>query len=150
MGTRQRLNVPQRVRLAFLLTVASLDDLFEHPARPLLMSESGEQYLQRAIATLSQSDPIVKLLQEIKLGRMKPTDPGLRAITEAWLGTYQKVLENAQALDRIILRRLDPLPRLDLLIAAGILPADHPGVMSLRASFEQALRDNQARSAAPG
>lgn len=114
------------------------------------MNESSEEYLQRAISTISQSDPIVKLLQEVKLGRMKPTDPGLRAITEAWLGTYQKVIETGQAFDQGVLRRLDPSPRLDLLIAAGMLPADYPIVMSLRASFEQALKDSEARSAAPG
>ena len=41
--------------------------------------QSGDQALQRAIATISQSDPLVKLLEQVKLGRMKPTDAGLRA-----------------------------------------------------------------------
>ncbi|MBI5410900.1 MAG: hypothetical protein HZA21_02805 [Nitrospirae bacterium] len=95
--------------------------------------------VDQAIATLSQSDPIIKLLQEVKLGRMKPTDTGLRAVTEAWLGTYQKVLENAQALDQIALRRLDPSPRLEVLIAAGVISTDHAAVLSLRTAFEQAL-----------
>jgi hypothetical protein len=99
---------------------------------------SSEQAVQQAIHTISQSDPLIKLLQEVKLGRMKPTDPGLRAITESWLGTYKKVLETS-SLDRASLVRLDPSPRLDALIDAGILPADHAAAMSLRAAFEKAL-----------
>jgi len=103
------------------------------------MSESGEEYLQRAIATLSQSDPLIKLLQEVKLGRMKPTDAGLRAITEAWLGTYRQVLQSSNGVDRNALHRLNPLPRLEVLITAGVIPADHPAVLSLSTAFEQAL-----------
>ena len=95
--------------------------------------------IDKAIRTLSQSDPIVKLLQEVKLGRMKPTDPGLCAITEAWLGTYQKVIETGQAFDQGVLRRLDPSPRLDLLIQAGVLAEDRPSVIALRAAFDRAL-----------
>jgi hypothetical protein len=102
------------------------------------VSDASEQAIRQAVHTLSQSDPLIKLLQEVKLGRMKPTDPGLRAITESWLGTYKKVLE-ASALDRPALLRLDPSPRLDVLIAAGVLPADHAAVASLRATFQQAL-----------
>ena len=102
------------------------------------MSEAEDQQLRRAIDTLSQSDPIIKLLQEVKLGRMKASDAGLRAITEAWLGTYQKVLETT-ALSRQALIRLDPSPRLEVLIEAGVLTPDHQAVSSLRASFEKAL-----------
>jgi hypothetical protein len=108
------------------------------------MSGADEQSIQQAIHTLSQSDPIIKLLQEVKLGRMKPTDAGLRAITEAWLGTYQQVLQSANGLDRVALRRLDPSPRLDILIAAGVLPADHAIVRSIRAVFEKAMSVAQA------
>jgi hypothetical protein len=102
------------------------------------MNDSSEQAVRQAISTILQSDPLIKLLQEVKLGRMKPTDAGLRAITEAWLGTYKKVLETS-SLDRTALVRLDPSPRLDVLIDAGILPADHAAVTSLRAVFEKAL-----------
>ena len=102
------------------------------------MSEAEDQQLRRAIDTLSQSDPIIKLLQEVKLGRMKASDAGLGAITEAWLGTYQKVLETT-ALSRQALVRLDPSPRVDVLIEAGILNPDHQAVSSLRVSFEKAL-----------
>jgi hypothetical protein len=102
------------------------------------MSDAGEQVLLQAIHTISQSDPITKLLQEVRLGRMKPTDAGLRAITEAWLGTYKKVLETVR-LDRTALAKLDPSPRLDVLSDAGILPADHEAAASLRAAFEKAM-----------
>ena len=99
---------------------------------------SDEQVLQRAINTISQSDPLIKLLQEVRLGRMKPADPGLRAITESWLGTYRKVLESP-GLTRSALLRLDPAPRVEVLIAAGVLTADHAAIASLRATFEKAL-----------
>ena len=56
--------------------------------------ESDEQALQRAIVTISQSDPLTKLLEQVKLGRMKPTDAGLRAVTDSWMGTYQKIIES--------------------------------------------------------
>jgi len=101
------------------------------------VSDSSEQAIHQAINTICQSDPLIKLLQEVKLGRMKPTDAGLRAITESWLSTYKKVLETS-GLDRAALARLDPSPRLNVLIEAGVLPADHAGVASLRAVFEKA------------
>ena len=102
-------------------------------------SEVNEQAVSQAIQTLSQSDPIVKLLQQIKLGRMKSTDAGLRAVTEAWLSTYQKILETSR-FDKGALIRLDPSPRLEVLLEAGVLSADHPAVLSLLASFKQALK----------
>jgi hypothetical protein len=102
------------------------------------MSESGEQALQRAIATISQSDPLTKLLQQVRLGRMKPTDAGLRAVTESWLGTYEKALAT-EGLTRSALRRIDPAPRVGALIDAGVLTQDHPAVSSLNAAFERAM-----------
>ena len=95
------------------------------------------QLLDQAIRRLSESDPIIKLLQEVKLGRMKPTDPGLRAITESWMETYRQVLQGMKELSGSALPRLDPRPRLDVLIAAGVLGADHPAVVSLNTAFEQ-------------
>jgi hypothetical protein len=97
------------------------------------------QSVDQAISRLSQSDPLVKLLHEVKLGRMKPTDAGLRAITESWLETYRQVLASTQSFDYTSLRRLDPSPRLDVLIHAGVLPADHPTAQSVRTAFEHAL-----------
>ena len=100
--------------------------------------ESGEQTLQRAIATISQSDPITKLLEQVKLGRMKPTDAGLKAVIGSWLGTYRKILESA-GLTKQALRRLDPNPRLALLIECGVLTEDQSDVATLRASFDRAF-----------
>ncbi len=78
------------------------------------------------------------MLQEVRLGRMKPADPGLRAVTESWLGTYRKVLETP-GLARQALLRLDPSPRVALLVEAGVLPADHAAVASLKTTFEKVL-----------
>jgi hypothetical protein len=104
-----------------------------------LIMYSSEQALQRAITTIAQSDPLIKLLEQVKLGRMQPSDAGLRAITVSWLGTYQKVIES-DGLSRQGLRRIDPMPRLTVLIDAGVLPNDHQAVTSLRASFDTAFK----------
>lgn len=103
------------------------------------MSESSEQYLFQAIDSLSQSDPLIKLLQEVKLGRMKPSDGGLRAITESWLYTYRKVLEKGIDATPATLRKLNPSPRLDVLIETGMVPADHPEVVALRKTYHEML-----------
>ncbi len=102
------------------------------------MGSSGEQALQGAISAISQSDPLIKLLQQVRLGRMKPTDTGLRAVTESWLDAYEKAL-NAEGLTQFDLRRLNPAPRLMVLIEIGVLTEDHPGVTSLKASYDRVL-----------
>lgn len=102
------------------------------------VSTPDEQTVQRAISVILQSDPLIKLLQQVRLGRMKPTDAGLRAVTESWLGTYEKALA-ADGLTRSGLRRLDPAPRLAVLIDVGVLDDSHPGVESLSAAFDQAV-----------
>ena len=99
--------------------------------------DSDDQILQRAIATISQSDPLSKLLEQVKLGRMKPTDAGLRAVTDSWLGTYQKVIESG-GLTSQALRRIDPTPRLAVLIECGVLTGEQQAVTALRTSFERA------------
>ena len=73
------------------------------------MDEQEEQ-VRRAIGTLLQSDPLIKLLQEVRLGRMKATDPGLRAVTESWIGVYGQGLKS-QPLPDASLPRLDPSTR---------------------------------------
>ena len=100
--------------------------------------ESGAQGLQRAITTIYQSDPLIKLLNEVRLGRMKPADAGLRAITESWLGTYQKVIASG-GFTRQDLRRIDPNPRLAMLIERGVVMSDQQAVTDLRAGFERAV-----------
>jgi len=103
-----------------------------------LTMESGDQALQRAIATISQSDPLTKLLEQVTLGRMKPADAGLRAVTDSWMGTYQKVIESC-GLTRQALRRIDPNPRVAILIECGVLTGEQLSVAALRASFERAV-----------
>lgn len=97
-----------------------------------------EQAMQRAISSIAQSDPLIKLLQQVRLGRMKPTDAGLRAVTESWLGAYEKAL-TTDGLTQSGLRRLNPFPRLEILIDVGVLAEDHPGVMSLTAAYDRAV-----------
>jgi len=100
--------------------------------------ESGDQALQRAIARISQSDPLTKLLEQVKLGRMKPTDAGLRAVTISWLNTYQKAIESG-GLTRAALHRLDPNPRLEILVEWGVVTDGQDTVVALRASFDRAV-----------
>ena len=102
------------------------------------MMESGDQALQRAIATISQSDPLTKLLNQVMLGRMKPTDAGLRAVTDSWLDTYRKTIESG-GFTRQALRRIDPSPRLAVLIECGVLTGEQQAVTALRQSFERAV-----------
>lgn len=92
--------------------------------------------MQRAILSIAQSDPLIKLLQEVRLGRMKPTDTGLRAVTESWLGIYEKALATG-GLTQSGLRRLNPAPRLAVLIEIGVLTDDHSGVRGLRAVYDE-------------
>ena len=98
----------------------------------------AEFTLQRTIATISQSDPLIKLLEQIRLGRMTRTDAGLRAITESWLTAYQKAVETP-GLTRQALLRLDPSPRVTELVHEGILTHDHIAVNALLAAFKQAV-----------
>lgn len=97
-----------------------------------------EDRVRRAIRTLSQSDPLLKLLEQVKLRRMKATDAGLRAITESWLSTYQQTLV-CESFGGAELARLDPSPRLDVLVESGMLEADNAALLSLKSRYE-ALR----------
>lgn len=98
----------------------------------------GEQAMQRAISAILQSDPLIKLLQQVRLGRMKSTDAGLCAVTESWLGVYEKALAT-DGLTQFGLRRLNPTPRLAVLIDAGVLTDGHQGVTALKASYDRVL-----------
>lgn len=98
----------------------------------------SEELLQRAITTIAQSDPIIKLLQQVKMGKMKSGDAGLRAVVESWLGTYEKVIKT-EGLTQAALRRIDPAPRLAVLLEAGVLHGDQPAVRGLEKTFSQAL-----------
>ena len=102
------------------------------------MFEPCDKALSEAIATISKADPIIKLLQQVEQGRIKPTDAGLRAITESWLATYLKVIETAP-MRRSAMMRLDPRPRIDLLIEAGVLDPGNEAGRFLRTGFEKRL-----------
>lgn len=104
------------------------------------MDNPGEQVLQRAISTIAQVDPLIKLIHQVRLGRLKPTDVGLRAVTESWIETYERVLTfEGEGLTRSGLRRLDPAPRVALLVEIGVLASDHQAVARLSAAFHQAM-----------
>lgn len=94
--------------------------------------------LQRSIAAISQSDPLIKLLEQVRIGRMQANDPGLRAITESWLSAYRKAIDSP-GLTRQSLLRIDPAPRLTVLMEQGMLPSNHEGATKLLADFTQAL-----------
>jgi hypothetical protein len=100
--------------------------------------ESDDQALRQAIHTISESDPLIKLLEQVKLGRMKPTDAGLRAVTASWVGTYRKIIESG-GLTRQAFRCIDPHPRVAILIEYGVLTGEQPEVTALRTSFERAV-----------
>ena len=104
--------------------------------------DEHEEQARRAIGTLLQSDPLIKLLQEVRLGRMKATDAGLRAVAESWVGVYTQVLKS-QSFHPTVLARLDPMPRLEVLVETGVLSWDHPATKELRQLFER-LRDSAA------
>ncbi|MFO0773398.1 MAG: hypothetical protein U0172_01870 [Nitrospiraceae bacterium] len=97
-----------------------------------------DETFQRAIHTLGQADPLIKLLQQVRLGRMKPSDAGLRVITEGWLATYCEVVMRP-GLTAEHLRRLDPTPRVDVLIETGVLTADQAAWTALKTAFAQAV-----------
>jgi hypothetical protein len=98
----------------------------------------AEHVLNRTIAAISQSDPLIKLLEQVRLGRMTRSDQGLRVITETWLATYRKALATP-GLSKQALRRIDPTPRLELLVQEGIVPVDHAAAKQLLADFQQAI-----------
>ena len=98
------------------------------------MMDDQDTQLRRAIGTLLQSDQLIKLLKEVRLGRMKSTDAGLRAVVESWIGTYAQVLKS-QSLNGDLLTRLDPVPRLQVLVDAGVLSWEHPATCGLRDLF---------------
>ncbi len=102
--------------------------------------ESSEQFLDRAMKYLQRSDPIPKLLPQVRIGRMPKDSPSLIAILEGWLDAYIQVLKDGQPiLDVFGVLRLDPNPRLAVLFEAGVLSADHPHVKSLRETWDSVL-----------
>src|SRR5438876_150181 len=108
---------------------------------------TSEQFLDRAMKLLQRSDPIPKLLPQVRLGRMPKDSPALAAILDSWLEAFVQVLKDAQAvLDIGGVLRLDPNPRLAVLVEAGVLAEDHPQVKTVRDVWSGRLRTARHRS----
>lgn len=112
--------------------------------------ETSEQFLGRAMPMLQRSDPIPKLLPQVRLGRMPKNSPALAAITESWLEAFIQVFKDGQAvLDVEGVKRLDPQPRIAMLVEAGVLTDDHPRVKTLREAWSASLESAQQREGSP-
>jgi hypothetical protein len=108
--------------------------------------ETSEQFLDRAMQTLQRSDPIPKLLPQVRLGRMPKDSPALIAILESWLEAFIQVLKDGQAVLNVEgALRLDPNPRIAVLIEAGVLTDDQPQVKTLREAWSEALQIAQTK-----
>jgi hypothetical protein len=108
--------------------------------------ETSEQFLDRAMKLLQRSDPIPKLLPQVRLGRMAKDSPSLIAILESWLEAFMQVLKDGQAVLNVEgALRLDPNPRIAVLIEAGVLTEDQPYVQTVRNAWSAALQAAQKR-----
>jgi hypothetical protein len=59
-------------------------------------------------------------------------------VTDSWLGTYKRIIESGE-LSRQALRRIDPHPRLAVLIECGVLTSEQQAVVALHTSFDRAV-----------
>jgi len=95
---------------------------------------------------LQRSDPIPKLLPQVRLGRMAKDSPSLIAILESWLEAFMQVLKDGQAVLNVEgALRLDPNPRIAVLIEAGVLTEDQPYVQTVRDAWSAVLEAAQKR-----
>lgn len=108
--------------------------------------ETSEQFLGRAMPMLQRSDPIPKLLPQVRIGRMPKDAPALTAILESWLEAFVQVLKDGQAVLNVEgVLRLDPNPRIAVLVEAGVLAEDQPQVKTLREAWTEAMQAAQRR-----
>jgi hypothetical protein len=111
--------------------------------------ESSEEFLNRAIAFLQRSDPIPKLLPQVRLGRMPKDSPALAAIVSSWLEAFLTVLKDGEKmLNANGVLRLDPRPRIAVLIKADVLKENDPQVQALQSAYETTLGSAVGRSSA--
>nr|MBI3613064.1 hypothetical protein [Nitrospirota bacterium] len=109
--------------------------------------ETSEQFLDRAMAMLQRSDPIPKLLPQVRIGRMPKDSPALIAILESWLEAFVQVLKDGQAVLNVEgVLRLDPGPRIAVLVESGVLAENQPYVQAVRDAWSAALRAAQQRA----
>jgi hypothetical protein len=109
--------------------------------------ETSEQFLGRAMPMLQRSDPIPKLLPQVRLGRMPKDSPALIAILESWLEAFVQVLKDGQTVLNVEgVLRLDPNPRIAVLVEAGVLAEDQPDVRTVRDTWSAALQAARQRA----
>ena len=109
--------------------------------------ESPQDFLNRAFPLLQRSDPIPKLLPQVRLGRMPRDSPALQAIISSWLEAFVTVLKDGETvLDVNGVLRLDPNPRLAVLLEAGVVADNDPHVQVARSAFTTVLQAVQQRA----
>ena len=109
--------------------------------------ETSEQFLDRAMQHLQRSDPIPKLLPQVRIGRMAPDSPALAAIMDSWLEAFVQVLKDGQpVLDVQGVLRLDPNPRIAVLVEAGVLAENQTYVQAVRDAYAAAMQVAQAKT----
>lgn len=112
--------------------------------------EGPEQFLDHAMTILKGVDPIPKLLPQVRLGLMPKDSPALIAIIDSWLDVYAKALKAGQGvLDPRGVLRLDPNPRIAVLVEAGVLADDHPPAQAVREAWTAALLAAREREVTP-
>ncbi len=95
---------------------------------------------------LQRSDPIPKLLPQVRIGRMPKDSPALSAILESWLEAFVQVLKDGQAVLNVEgVLRLDPNPRIAVLIEAGVLAEDQPHVQAVRDAWSATMQAARQR-----
>jgi hypothetical protein len=74
----------------------------------------------------------------------------LAAILTTWLDTFASVLHDAHdILDVSGVRRLNPEPRIAVLLDVGVLSPDSPGVQAVQEAYRAALEAAQQRLRLP-
>ncbi|MEP6600890.1 MAG: hypothetical protein ABJB49_03675 [Nitrospirota bacterium] len=109
--------------------------------------ETAQEFLNRALPLLQRSDPIPKLLPQVRLGRMPRDSPALQAIISSWLEAFVTVLKDGErVLDVNGVLRLDPNPRLAVLVEAGLVEGNDPQVQIARSAYATVLQAVQQRA----
>ncbi len=109
--------------------------------------ENSEDFLNRAFVLLHRTDPIPKLLPQVRLGRMPKDSPALQAIISSWLQAFVTVLKDGEStLGVNAVLRLDPNPRLVVLHEAGMLDGDDPNAQAVRSAYTAALETARQRA----
>src|SRR5207249_11565759 len=109
--------------------------------------ETAPDVLNRTIPLLQRSNPMPRLLPQGRLCRMPRDSPALQAIISSWLEAFVTVWKNGESvLDVNGVLRLDPNPRLAVLLEAGLLADDDPHMQAARSAYAAALQAAQQRA----